>query len=283
LPENAPFVALWPLLVRGSRAINGNTLLTVGIAILSLPFLVNLLWVLPRPNVQPPIPGYSYATQARISSWNDPRLARRNGESALGFAGRITTVVHKATYNCAATDIGQSWWTALANRLGLLNVEQGLLSLETFRCGFCHARSYIVAGALRKGGIADATALSLDGHVVATFQLDGKRYVADPDFAIYPFVLPQDPTAISKAVERSYISIVRTHSILAVANVVDIYASTENNTAYSFEYLNQLREGQDKILAWQRPIEIWCAGAGIAIIALHFLLRMLQRRGRRAA
>ena len=94
----------------------------------------------------------------------------------------------------------------------------------------------------------------------------------------HPFVLPQDPTAISKAAERGYISIVRTHSILAVANVVDIYASTENNTAYSFEYLNQLREGQDKVLAWQRPIEIWCAGAGIAIIALHFLLRMLQKR-----
>ena len=278
LPENAPFVALWPRLVRLARAINDNRLLTVGIAILSLPFLVNLLWVLPRPNVQPPIPGYSYATKARISSWNDPRLTRRYGESALDFAGRITTVVHKSTYNCEATEIGQSWWTALAYRLGLLNVEQGLLSLETFRCGFCHARSYIVAGALRKGGIADATALGLYGHVVATFHLDGNRYVADPDFGIYPFALPQDATALRRAVERSYIPIMRTHGILTVANVVDLYISTEDNTEYSFAYLNQLREGQDRILAWQRPIEIWCAGAGIAMTALHFLLRLLRRR-----
>jgi hypothetical protein len=278
LPENAPFVALWPLLVRVSRAINDNRLLTVGIAILSLPFLVNLLWVLPRPNVQPPIPGYSYATQARIGSWNDPRLARRKGESALDFAGRITTVVHKATYHCAATEIGQSWWTALAYRLGLLNVEQGLLSLETFRCGFCHARAYIVAGALRKGGIADATALSLYGHVVTTFHLDGQRYVADPDFGIYPFALPEDPTALRKAVERNYSPVVRFHGILAIVTVVDIYTSTENNTAFDFAYLNGLRQSQDKILARQRPIEIWCAGTGLAIIALHFLLRLLLQR-----
>lgn len=278
LPVHAYFVALWPQLVCVARAINNNRLLTAGIVVLSLPLLFNALWVLPRPNVQPPIPGYSYATQARISSWNDPRLARRYGESALDFAGRISTLVHKATYNCDATEVGQSWWTALAYRLGLLNVEQGLLSLETFRCGFCHARAYIVAGALRKGGIADATALSLYGHVVATFHLDGKRYVTDPDFGVYPFALPEDATALRKAVERTYIPIMRAHGILAVANVVDLYISKEDNTEFSFDYLNQLRERQDKILAWQRPIEIWCAGAGLAIIALHFLLRLLQTR-----
>jgi hypothetical protein len=276
LPETAPFVRLWPKLERGGRAVHDNLLLTFGIALVCLPFLVNALWVLPRPNVYPPIAGYSYATQPRLASWDDPRLTRRNGEAALDFAGRITILVHKATYNCTLEEIGQSWWTALANRLGLFDAEQGLLSLQTFRCGFCHARAYIVAGALRNGGIADATALGLYGHVVATFTLDGKRYAADPDFGIYPFVLPEDTEAIRRAVERNYLPIVRTHGVLTVAAISDIYASTENNRLYSFEYLNKLRAAQDDILAWQRPIEIWCLSAGLSTVALHFLIRMLR-------
>lgn len=284
MPENAPFAALGaslPPIARALRAANDNMLLVIGIAVVCLPFFVNALWVLPRPNVDPPIPGYSYPTQSRIGSWDDPRLARRTGEAALDFAGRVTTVVHKATYNCADTEIGQSWWTALSYRLGLLNVEQGLLSLETFRCGLCHARAYIVAGALRKGGISDATALGLYGHVVTTFVMDSKRYVADPDFDIHPFVLPDDPAAVRSAVERNYSPIARYHDVLTIARISDIYASSENNTAYSFEYLTNLREGQDEILAWQRPIEIWCVGVGLAIISLHFLLRLLQRVLRR--
>lgn len=281
LPETAPFVWLWPRLEHGARAIRDNILLTLGIAIVCLPFLANALWILPRPNVQPPIAGYSYATQAHLASWDDPRLTRRPGEAALDFAGRITILVHKATYNCALDEIGQSWWTALANRLRLFDAEQGLLSLQTFRCGFCHARAYIVAGALRNGGIADATALGLYGHVVATFTLDSKRYAADPDFGIYPFVLPEDSEAIRRAVERNYTPIVRYYGVLTVATISDIYASIEDNKLYSFEYLNKLREAQDDILAWQRPIEVWCISAGLSIIALHFLIRTLQRtRGR---
>ena len=277
LPETAPFVALWLGLPTVTRALRDNLILVIGIAVVCLPFLVNALWVLPRANVYPPIPGYSYATEARISSWDDRRLVRRGGESALDFAGRVTFVVHHATYNCAAEAIGQSWWTALSYRLGLLDGEQGLLSLESFRCGFCHARAYILAGALRKGGIADATALSLYGHVVTTFLLDGERYVADPDFGIYPFVLPDDTEALRRAVEKNYSPIVRYHNVLTVVTISDIYASRENNTAYSFEYLNNIRESQDEILAWQRPIEIWCVEAGLAIIGLHFLLQLAQR------
>jgi hypothetical protein len=284
LPETAPFVALWlslPAVARAGRALNDNMVLMLGIAVVCLPFLVNALWVLPRPNVHPPIPGYSYATQARIGSWDDPRLARHSGESALDFAGRITILVHKATYNCLATEIGQSWWTALAYRLGLLDAEQGLLSLETFHCGFCHARAYIVAAALRNGGISDATALGLYGHVVTTFLLDGKRYVSDPDFGIYPFVLPEDTVELRRAVERNYSPIVRFHNVLTVVTISDIYASRENNTAYNFKYLDKIRQSQDEILAWQRPLEIWCVEVGLAIIALHFLLRLVQRIARR--
>jgi hypothetical protein len=260
-----------------TRALRNNLILVIGIAVVCLPFLVNALWVLPRTKVYPPIPGYSHATEPRISSWDDRRLARRPSESALDFAGRVTIVVHHATYNCLSEEIGQTWWTALAYRLGWLNAEQGLLSLQSFRCGFCHARAYILAGALRNGGIAEATPLSLYGHVVTTFFLDGKRYVTDPDFGIYPFPLPDDTEPLRRSVERNYSPIVRFHNVLTVAAISDIYASRENNTAYSFEYLNNIRESQDEILAWQRPIEIWCVGAGFAIIALHFLLRMARR------
>jgi hypothetical protein len=283
LPETAPFIGLWLGLLASERFLRRNWILGIGAALVCLPYLVNALWVLPRPNVYPPIPGYSHATEARIDSWDDRRLARRSGESALDFAGRITFLTHHATYHCDTNEIGQSWWAALAYRLGLLDTEQGLLSLQTFHCGFCHARAYIVANALRSGGIDDATAYGLYGHVIATFSLDGKRYASDPDFGIYPFVLPEDREALRRAVELNYRPIVRYHNVLKLATISDIYTSRENNAPYSLEYLDNLRQRQDVILSWQRPLEIWCIELGSAIIGLYLLVRLTQTLRRRRA
>lgn len=262
-----------------------DLLLKVGVALACLPIAANVLWILPTPNVYPPIPGYSYATESRLSSLGDHRLARRSNESLQEFSGRLTDVVHGATYNCSPDQIGQSWWTYTAHKLGLLQEEQGLLSLLSFRCGFCHARAFILAAALRKGGIADATALGINGHVVTVFHLDGKQYVADPDFGIQPFILPEnDPLAIRKVVEKNYLPIVRLHNILTVAELSDLYSSTDDNRLYSFEYLANIRDSQDEVLAWQRPIEIAVFLFGLAMIGLHVLLKLYRRRrGKRIA
>ncbi|MES2192874.1 MAG: hypothetical protein V4517_00540 [Pseudomonadota bacterium] len=262
-----------------------NPLLMIGIVLACLPIALNVLWILPTPNVYPPIPGYSYATENRLSSLSDRRLARRSDESLLEFSGRLMTVVHDATYNCLPDQIGQSWWTYTVHLLGLLQEEQGLLSLSSFRCGFCHARAFILAEALRKGGITDATPLGIYGHVVTTFHIDGEQYVADPDFGIRPFLLPKgEPLAIRQAVEKKYLPIVKYHGILAIAELSDLYASVDDNRLYSFEYLANIRDSQDEILQWQRPIEIGVSLLGFAMIGLHMLLRRHQsRRGNRIA
>ncbi len=261
-----------------------NPLLMVGVVLVCLPIVANVLWIPPTPNVYPPIPGYSYATEPRLSSLGDHRLARRSDESLLKFSGRMTDVVHFATYNCLPDQIGQSWWTYTVHKLGLLQEEQGLLSLLSFRCGFCHARAFILAAALRQGGIADATALGINGHVVTFFHINDEQYVADPDFGIHPFILPSDPAAIQEVVEKNYIPIVRSHNILTVATVSDLYESVEDNRLYSFEYLANIRDSQDEVLAWQRPIEVSVSLLGFAMVGLHVLLRLYRSaRGKQIA
>ncbi len=156
-------------------------------------------------------------------------------------------VVHYATYQCLPDQIGQSWWTYTVHILGLLHEEQGLLSLSSFRCGFCHARAFIFAAALRNGGILDATPLGIHGHVVTTFHVNGEQYVADPDFGVHPFILPEgDPFAIRRAVEKSYLPIVKYHNVLTIAVLSDLYASAEDNRLYSFEYLANIRDSRMK-------------------------------------
>lgn len=262
-----------------------NPLLMIGVVLVCLPFAANVLWIQPTPNVYPPIPGYSYATEPRISSLSDHRLARPGNESLLEFSVRMTDVVHYSTYNCLPDQIGQSWWTYMAHQLGMLREEQGLLSLSSFHCGFCHARAFILAAALHKGGIPDATPLGIQGHVVTTFSINGERYAADPDFGIHPFLLPKDdPVAIRAAVEKAYLPIVKFHNILTIAVLSDLYASVEDNRLYSFEYLANIRDSQDEVLEWQRPIEISVCLLGFTMIGLHVLLRMYRpRRGKQVA
>jgi hypothetical protein len=262
-----------------------NPLLTIGVVLICLPILANVLWILPTPNVNPPVPGYSYATEPRISSLNDQRLKRRSNESVSEFSKRMLDVVHHATYHCLPDQIGQSWWTYTVHVLGLLQEEQGLLSLSSFRCGFCHARAFILAAALRGGGIADATPLGTNGHVVTTFHVNGEQYVVDPDFGIHPFILPKgDPLAVRKAVEENYGPIVKYHHASTVSVLSDLFASAEDNRPYSFEYLANIRDSQDDILEWQRPIEISIFLVGVTMIGLHVLLRLYRsRRGKLVA
>lgn len=278
------FQNLWQNL-RTLADVRRNPLLMIGVVLVCLPIVANVFWILPTPNVDPPIPGYSHATEPRISSLRDRRLARRGDESLLEFSGRVMDVVHNATYHCLPEQVGQSWWTYTVHLLGLLQEEQGLLSLRSFRCGFCHARAFILAAALRDGGIADATPLGIHGHVVTTFHIEGEQYVLDPDFGIYPFILPKgDSVAIRNAVERNYTPIVKYHGVQTIGVLSDLYASVDDNRLYSFEYLAGIRDSQDEILEWQRPIEISVFLVGFTMIGFHMLLRAYQsRRGRRIA
>lgn len=278
------FQSLWQNL-RTLAEFRRDPLLMIGVVLVCLPIVANVFWILPTPNVDPPIPGYSYATEPRISSLRDRRLARRSDETLLEFSGRVTDVVHYATYQCLPDQIGQSWWTYTVHLLGLLQEEQGLLSLWSFRCGFCHARAFILAAALRDGGIGDATPLGIHGHVVTTFHIEGEQYVVDPDFGVHPFILPKgDSVAVRDAVEKNYTSIVKYHGDRIIGVLSDLYASAEDNRLYSFEYLAGIRDGQDKILEWQRPIEISVFLVGFTMITSHFLLRAFRsRRGKRIA
>jgi hypothetical protein len=62
------------------------------------------------------------------------------------------------------------------------------LTPAVFRCGFCHQRAFLVAKALRRGGVSSAKILGLDDHVVASIEVDGTTYALDPDFGVDPLL-----------------------------------------------------------------------------------------------
>ncbi len=254
----------------------------VGLLLVFLPFILTTFWVHPvvsQTNLSIPqkLPGYNFAQLPRISSLDDIRLQRRQNESPIEFADRILKVVNLATYHCAFDDAKQSWWTWLAANAGLIDMTQGVLTTSTFVCGYCHQRAFILAKALRRGGIEDAAPYGLNGHVVTIYNANGKRYAIDADYGVRSFEFPEN--SVANVIASHYLSEAPGYSPDVYTKISDFYASPDDNDYYyNYDFLVEIAVSQRKILSLE-PLIGWLISAlGVAILFAPALLSLSRKQ-----
>lgn len=136
-----------------------------------------------------------------ITSRKDHRAERLPGEDLTTYVERVSVLVHRATAHCA--DDGrrdpQTWEVAVARRLGIAAIAHDeLVTAAGFRCGFCSQRALLLSRILRDNGVGSADAYGLNGHVVTQVQINGRRFISDPDLGV-PLVDPMDAQAVKAA------------------------------------------------------------------------------------
>jgi hypothetical protein len=256
----------------------------IGFSLIALPLLLHFFWVYPgahETNLPIPsgIPGYNYSTLPRISSFDDARLQRHEGENAVAFADRILKVVNLATYHCDVNDFRHSWWTWLAAKTHLIERQQGVLSTSKFVCGFCHQRAFVLAKALRRSGLEDAATYGLNGHVVTVYSANGKRYAIDADYGVRSFEFPESADINSDVIAAHYSTEAPGYKENVYKRVSGFYSSTDDNDYYyTFEYLNEIALSQRKILSLEPMIGGAMLMFGIGILFGPALLKKGKNR-----
>jgi hypothetical protein len=222
---------------------------------------------------------YYAAKDERLSSWNDERLHRHSNESDYDYAERMLETVHNATYHCEAYNFQQSWFTWLSWKTGFYQLipstDFGVLDLKTFRCGFCHQRSYILAKVLRLGGIGSAEVLGVTGHVVTVITINDDLYALDPDLGVGPVKVTGIDTAetalepeIKERLYEAYQPVTEIWNKPFTDNIVDYYLTSENNEYYNFLGLDIRRLYQSILFSFERVIEVCFIIAGITLIGI---------------
>jgi len=256
----------------------------VGLSIICLPLLLHFFWIRPSTtltNLPIPsgIPGYTHAQLPRIANYDDPRLQRRSGESTVKFADRIVKVINLATYHCSVNDSGQSWWTWLVAKAGLIDPAYGVLSTSTFICGFCHQRAFVLTKALRRGGVADANVYGLNGHVITIYSANGKRYAIDADYGVRSFEFPENANIEADVIAAHYLSEAPGYSPQVYSQISNFYVTSEDNGYYSrYEYLDAMAVSQRKILSFEPVIGYAISAFGFGIIFGPALVTMHRKR-----
>ena len=150
------------------------------------------------PNAPPP---YGFALQPRLSGWSDTRLRRTAGETDMEFLTRTTRLVSESIYHCDYHNTPRvvDWITSRVFP-GAFN-DVGLLTPQALPCGFCHQVAYVLARALRNGGV-DAEPMVLNGHVVTIARVGGRRWLVDADFGVGPVEYPVSFSVIEAEYRR---------------------------------------------------------------------------------
>lgn len=190
------------------------------------------------------VPGLNYVSGPTLAEVDPKVWLKRENESELAFAGRISRQVHNSTYHCSPTEFTLSpVETVLSTALQIFTFgtdvfgwNQGLLSMNRLVCGFCHQRAYFVAKVLRDNGI-DAKTYGLTGHVVTHFAADGRQWLVDPDYDVPPLQYDVDPESLLSAATDRY-EVASWSNQLMVANM--IATKSDNGPYYSNEYLDTL-------------------------------------------
>ena len=184
-----------------------------------------------------PVPGMSYATAPALKSFDDPRLARLDGESSLDFATRINLTLFEAFYHCDTNDAARVVDRLATYLLPREYRDQGFLDLKSARYGFCHQSAFMLSHALAAGGV-DARPIGLIGHVVSPVKIGESAYLFDPDYGVSS--IPYPDYSVSE-VKFAYEQFGRWKGALE-----PVYASAKNDQPYySMEWL-------DKVLTRQR-------------------------------
>lgn len=191
------------------------------------------------------LPGFtSTGLPIRLHILSDRKFSRGDEESVLGWSRRISSMVHLTTSHCAPEPTNLSWvekylherWPDSASLF-----SEGVLVRSRFYCGYCHQRAYFVHEALVDEGISSEV-FSLEGHVVVRFWVAGEIFVLDPDYGIGPFRWSDDEQELLTRVRREYAY----SGFENVERVAALYASMNNNHAYSNGYLDRARDEQKR-------------------------------------
>lgn len=137
-----------------------------------------------------PLPGYFGLAGGTLADVPEEQFPRRAQESAARYSARMNQLVHSATYHCEPQDFQLSMLTRLTARMMTRDFDwpQGLIDRSELVCGYCHQRAIVLANILREfGGIADAWAYSVNGHVLVKFSDKTAAYLIDPDYGVGPF------------------------------------------------------------------------------------------------
>lgn len=240
-------------------AVAGRRRLALGATLVAL--AVFLAWwpVGPRPQTWGR-PGYHHPIDPPLASPDDPRLARRPGESDRAFAERATQAIFRAHWNCDDAKMRQSWLATALRRVGQLPWKpHGNLSLEAHRCGLCHQTAYLLSRVLRREGIP-ARPWGIGGHVVTRATLDGRDVALDADIGVGPLELAEPGLearafAAYRIVDDDY-----------GRHVAALYASAgDNRDYYDNDELDRVAAQQARLLRWQRPLELALGAAGLAL------------------
>jgi hypothetical protein len=214
-------------------------------------------------------PGYSFAVSRSLSGWNDPRLSRQVSESDFEFSSRVSRVVHSSTYHCGLNAYQQSWLAYIGAKLGLFQTDIGLLAPEIFKCGLCHQRSFLVAKALRLGGVPSGRILGLNGHVVAAFDDAGITYTLDPDFGVGPLQYDgKHDDEIAGAYKGLLPDFPATN-----ASIIQAYSTRDDNVKISVEMLENIEQAQAKSVHLLEIARVLIIIFGLACIGLGIALR----------
>ena len=262
----------------------GYYYIIIGILLIILPISLVKFWPYARSPYFPDDPYYvpnSYflPKAERISSWNDERLERLTDEHDLEYITRMLDVVHNATYHCEEHDYTQSWFTWATWKLGIFslipNNINGVLDVKTFRCGYCGQRSFILAKALRGGGISSAEILGLSGHVVTVVDYDDDLYSVDPDYGIGPVKITGldsadnniDNKEIKLGLERAYAPLVEAYGKDFIQNnVIDTYLTAEDNKYSNYDILERVRKYQSILFSFEKIFEFAFFAFGVSLI-----------------
>lgn len=230
---------------------------------------------------------YYAAKNDRLGSWNDPRLERLSDEPDYEYAKRMLDTVHHATYHCEAFNFQQSWFTWLSWKTGFYllspGVDFGVLDLKTFRCGFCHQRSYILAKVLRRGGISSANVLGLIGHVITVITINDELYALDPDLGIGPVnvtgIDTMDGTLDAEITDRlndAYKPVAEIWGKPYTDSIIEFYTTRNDNEYYNFEGLDIRRLFQSILFSFERIIEACFIFSGITLICIGMAINFFK-------
>ena len=273
------------------------SMVVIGSIFISIPLTVISFWPAAHSQKMPDdISRYTNSYYAplspRISSWGDARLKRIDNEGEMEYSQRMLSTVHNATYHCEAHNYYQSWFTWLSYQLGIYSLmpgnNHGVLDIKTFRCGFCHQRAYILATALRNGGIDSARVLGLNGHVITVFNINQDLYSLDPDFGVGPVKITgidsadskQDPQTAQRLWD-AYNPFTQAWSDDFIKKIIGMYISQDDNEYYNIKNLDRLRIYQSILFSFEKLIEYLLYIMGFSLISLGIFMRLKNIRNTR--
>lgn len=237
-----------------------------------LALLFPLWWPSPATSSHADFPGMTRASDALLSGWDDPRLARKADETDLAFTERAMRTIHRATYHCEARQNSQTLAATLAASRAPETSTFGYLDPSILRCGFCHQRAFLLTETLRRGGITNARTFGLNGHVVTLVRIGDASYMVDPDFGVGP--IKYESTSYASTAVSHYSTVTDAEMVKHLTD--GAFSTMGDDVEYmTHDWLLALSARQLNVV---REVELQLTRAGALLVALGLVLMLAPRR-----